>query len=315
MTRPKVILQAGHSASFAPFKTNGGGAPSEAAWTAKLVMLMTPLLTARGVDVVAVGTWLVSVGGQMVNLPPPPAATQDADLFLSFHYDAAVYGNSSGNSGAFADRAAKDPVGHLSDLFISRWEQIYFPATGLRNAKERRNVNTSNYYAFRDTSPKTPGVILEFGVGAPGAGGDAVLLWDFTDKVAYLTANAVVQYLIAEGRLEPEAAPDPHPDVDPPEEGEPATPDEIDPRAEWLAQLGEVVRINPDTAIVKRALEAALAGEWRGPFVGDEYPSHAYDDGEETVRQKQTAGIVEYRPSTGRADYVEIVLHPEALSE
>lgn len=307
MARPRVLIQAGHSAAYPPYLLGGGGAPSEAEWTAKLASLVEPMLEASGVDVTIVGAWLV----YSAVVPPPAVVEEDYDLFLAFHYDAAVYAGSTGNTGGFCDRASGDPMGAVADRFITRFNARYFPVVGIRNATERRNDNTRDYYAFRYTSAQTPGVIIEFGVGQPGVGGDAPTLWEQTDRIAGLVASAVVSHLIAEGAMDVD---EPEPEPEPAPEPEPVEDDYAERvRQSWLDRLGADVPINPDTAIVKRALEAALVGEWRGPFRSDEYPAVAYDDGEATVRQDQSAGILEYRPSTGAVNYVEVVDHPEAL--
>lgn len=309
---PRVLLQAGHSSAYPPGLQWGGGAPSEALWTAKLASLVEPMLEESGIDVTVVGAWLTTLNGQtVVHDPPAVVEEEDYDLFLAFHYDAAVYGGSTGNTGGFCDRASGDPMGAVADRFITRFNARYFPVFGIRNATERRNLNTSDYYAFRYTSAQTPGVIIEFGVGAPGVGEDAPILWEDTDRVAAVLGQVVVSHLVAEGVLD--EAPEPPGPSPEPEPGDANAEEQARLRHSWLDRLGADVPINPETAIVKRALEAALLGEWRGPFRSDEYPAVAYDDDEATVRQDQSAGILEYRPSSGAVNYVEVVDHPEAL--
>ncbi|HEU5314797.1 MAG TPA: transglycosylase SLT domain-containing protein [Chloroflexota bacterium] len=81
---------------------------------------------------------------------------------------------------------------------------------------------------------------------------------------------------------------------------------------QYLEQLGHGV--NMESAIVKRACLAYRRGETRGPAVGDEYPATA-PDGRAVIRQKFTAGIAEYDPATGDVGWVELVTHPEAVTQ
>ncbi len=95
----------------------------------------------------------------------------------------------------------------------------------------------------------------------------------------------------------------------------PAAPDATsvsdDEIKQYLEQLGQSV--NMDTAIIKRAALAYRRGETRGPALSDEYLALA-PDGRAVVRQDFTAGIAEFDPVTGEVVWVELVLHPEALT-
>jgi hypothetical protein len=192
----KVLIQAGHSAQFQPYHTGGGGAPGEAAWATDLAAALAVRLRSAGIDVICVGAWLVN--GVIV---PAPALVTEVDyaLFLSLHYDAAVYAQ---NTGGFADRARLDPVGAEADRFIRIWERVYPARTGIPLHNERRNANTWDYYAFRDTTANTPGVILEHGVGQ---GLDHAALFERIDEVARVDASCVLEYL---GITNPEEADD-----------------------------------------------------------------------------------------------------------
>jgi uncharacterized protein YvpB len=81
---------------------------------------------------------------------------------------------------------------------------------------------------------------------------------------------------------------------------------------QYLEQLGQGV--NMESAIVKRACLAYRRGETRGPAVGDEYAATS-PDGRAVVRQKFSAGIGEYDPATGEVNWVEVVAHPQAVTE
>ncbi len=198
-----VLIQAGHA-------PNNGGAPGEAQWTARLAELLAARLRGAGVEVTVVGDWF--------NRQPPPEAGRHYSLFVSLHYDAAVYGargDGRGNTGCFADRAISDPVASLSDQAIREWERVYPRESGgapIPLANERRNPNTSQYYAFRATSVRTPGIIVEHGCGAPvgtsgfPAGDDATFLHGQIDRVADLDARAVLRFLEATAGLRPVVA-------------------------------------------------------------------------------------------------------------
>ena len=192
---PRVLLQAGHA--WCP---NGGGAPGEATWTAALAEKLAVRLRAAGVEVAVVGAWL---SGQ-TPLVPPPEVYRDWTLFLSLHYDAPVKrGDWWDDSGCFADRATRDPMGAEADRFIDIWEPLYSAGTGIGIDAYRGqgNPNTDDYYAFRSTPPRTPGVILEHGCGSPvavgtyPAGGDSTFLHDNLDTVAALDTQAVLTFL------------------------------------------------------------------------------------------------------------------------
>jgi N-acetylmuramoyl-L-alanine amidase len=182
----RVLLQAGHSAQFPPYRTGGGGAPGEAAWATDLAAMLAGRLRAAGVEVVCVGAWLVN---GVVGSAPASVTDEDYDLFLSLHYDAAIYAE---NTGCIVARAANDPVGSLADRFITIWQRRYPAATGIPLHQERVNPNMTDYYAFRDTTAQTPGVILEHGVGH---GLDHATLFDRIDEVARVDAACVLEYL------------------------------------------------------------------------------------------------------------------------
>jgi hypothetical protein len=182
----RVLLQAGHSAQFPPYRTGGGGAPGEAAWATDLAAMLAGRLRAAGVEVVCVGAWLVN---GVVGSAPASVTDEDYDLFLSLHYDAAIYAE---NTGCIVARAANDPAGALADRFIAIWKRRYPAALGIPLHQERVNPNMTDYYAFRDTTAQTPGVILEHGVGQ---GLDHATLFDRVDEVARVDAACVLEYL------------------------------------------------------------------------------------------------------------------------
>lgn len=307
---PRVLLQAGHSALYAPYATGGGGAPAEAEWTARLVGALSTDLRARGIDTVCLGSWM-SYGVAGI---PPTVAHEPYDLFIAAHYDAAIYGGGY-NTGGFADRYRPEnygrtiiPARHLAsvqaDAFIAEWEGWYFPSTGIPNATQRRNANTNDYYAFRGLAESTPAVLIEFGIGAPGVGLNADLLWNRLDVVVGATANAVARNLADRGLYA--IPPVPEPD-DMEAELRALLPDPPITRAQALRDLQQLGFGLPEGfRISELMIKDAMLGCWRGPVISDEYP-FTMRDGRQVVRRDCTGGSAEYDPSTSTASWVEVI--------
>lgn len=196
----RVLIQAGHSAQFPPYRTGGGGAPGEAAWATDLAVLLAGRLRAAGVEVVLVGAWLVN---GVVGSAPALVTDEDYDLFLSLHYDANL--GPTYNTGGFADRYRPErfpktdprskypnPNAANEDRFIAIWEHRYPEATGIPLRNERRNPNSYDYYGYHATTERTCSVLLEHGVGQ---GLDHATLFDRIDEVARVDAACVLEYL------------------------------------------------------------------------------------------------------------------------
>lgn len=196
----RVLLQAGHSAQFPPYRTGGGGAPGEAAWATDLAAVLAGRLRAAGVEVVCVGAWLVNGA---VGSAPALVTDEDYDLFLSLHYDANL--GPTYNTGGFADRYRPErfpkndprskypnPNAANEDRFITIWERRYPEATGIPLRNERRNPNSYDYYGYHATTERTCSVLLEHGVGQ---GLDHAMLFDRIDEVARVDAACVLEYL------------------------------------------------------------------------------------------------------------------------
>lgn len=183
----RVVIQAGHSAAFPPYRSGGGGAPQEAAWTADLATRIAAHLRTAGATVDLVGSWL---SGQ-TEYAPPAAMRQDADLFASLHYDADIYPD---RTGCFADRWEYDAahVAAKSAHALATWEALYPAATGIPLRNHRRNVNTYRYYAFRAKTANTPGLLIEHGVGQ---GLDRARLFDGIESIAAIDATAILTHL------------------------------------------------------------------------------------------------------------------------
>lgn len=277
----RVALQTGHV-------PDGGGAPGEAEWTPKLRAALTARLEAAGVGVAPVPGFY--------DRPAPPVLAQDFDLFLSIHYDAAIYGHTTGNSGCIVARGDYETEWWEADRFLEEWLHGYPPATGIPPRQERVNPNMTQYYALRHLSYVTPGLVLEHGVGAPGVGLDADTLWNHLETVADADAAAVLRYLRPTPADE-ELAMD-------------TTPEEREAMRPYFEMLE--VPVNMESAIMKRACLAYKRGETRGPALSDEYP---YMLGERMVtRQDFTAGVGEWDPATGETAWVEVVKEERELA-
>jgi hypothetical protein len=196
----RVLLQAGHSAQFPPYRTGGGGAPGEAAWATDLAAVLAGRLRAAGVEVVCVGAWLVN---GVVVMAPALVTDEDYDIFISLHYDANL--GPTYNTGGFADRYRPErfpktdprskypnPNAANEDRFIAIWERRYPEATGIPLRNERRNPNSYDYYGYHATTERTCSVLLEHGVGQ---GLDHAMLFDRIDEVARVDAACVLEYL------------------------------------------------------------------------------------------------------------------------
>lgn len=299
---PKVLLQAGHSATFPPQQGAGGGAPAEAEWTALAVVAIETELVKYGIHVQLLGSWM----SNGVASAPPAAAGQTYDLAVFCHYDAAIY---SGVGGGFIDRYRPEKYDRpatgqapVEEAFMAMFENLYFPNIGIPNKSNRRNANTWDYYAYRNMAAKTPRVLIEFGVGAPGAGPDAGILWNRLAEVASLTASAVVESFILRGLLSPAVEPIPVPSQE-----DDLLPDPVPTREEALKQLQQFGYTLPEGfGISERAILAYRRGEWRGPAISDEYPFEQIT-GQHTTRRDFTAGVLEYNPASGIVSWVEVV--------
>jgi uncharacterized protein YvpB len=172
--------------------------------------------------------------------------------------------------------------------------------------------------AYRRGETRGPATSDEYVATRPD--GQPVIRQNFTAGIAeYDPATGAVSWV--EVVLHPEAlqinpAEHPAPKEDPTMPVNPASDEFI---LEQLGQLGHPM--NSDTAIFKRAALAFRRGEWRGPATSDEYwvtISVPTEDGGEhakqVVRQNFTAGIAEWNPESGEVNWVEVVLHPEAIT-
>jgi hypothetical protein len=111
-----------------------------------------------------IGVSVTTVDG---DLQDHPEFHRDYDAFIAPHYDANVY---SGVGGSFWGRAQYSLTAEEDDRLGGIFWRRYSALPGKpADHFERINANVTNYYGFRLTSAKTPGILVEHGVGAQGA--------------------------------------------------------------------------------------------------------------------------------------------------
>lgn len=295
-----ILLQAGHSAHYSPFIPNGGGAPGEADWTGRFCNELERRLANRGIVTAVVGSWLSG----SVTYSPPFQAKVRYDLAIMCHYDADIYHV----GGGFIDRYRPEeynraPTGQLpiEEDFMALFDAIYFPALGILNMPNRRNANTEDYYAYRAMNKNTPRVLIEFGIGAPGAP-DSYTLWHDMSLVVDTLFSVIEENLIQRGLLSPDA----------PEPEEPLVSEFAEPlsREVAISRLQQLGYLLPEGfAITERAISSTRVNggaEWRGPAMSDEYP-FTHPDGTVTTRRDFTGGSVDYDSHTQTANWAEVV--------
>lgn len=139
---------------------NGGGAPGEAEYIFALNDEIERRATAAGIVVTRVP------GNQRAY----PEFRRDYDAFIALHYDADIYRHNGQKVGGwFWDRGKRSLTATTDDVLGHIFERRYSLLPNVPPHISRRNANTWDYYAFRLTSRKTPGIIVELGVGAPAA--------------------------------------------------------------------------------------------------------------------------------------------------
>lgn len=201
----KVLLQRSH---HDPTRADGwSGAPGEATFIRnEIIDHLVPLLTQRGISVTIInGDYNPTVDTDQTWKARTPNVLLDYDLFLSTHYEANVHRRSPVDptfvGGWFADRAAASPTWLEDDRFLGILRTLYRQIPGVPNEhQEWTNPNVTNYYAFRCTSAVTPGVLIELGVGAPGAP-DHDWLRANNLRIAGVLASSIYQFLGLEDTL------------------------------------------------------------------------------------------------------------------
>lgn len=158
-----------------------GGAPGEGAWVLDLVPRIRSRLDLRGIESAVVDG----------DLEDHPEFHDDYDAFIAPHYDANIYG---GVGGGFWGRATASTTPVEDDrLGALVWGHMRALPGCPPDHFERLNVNVTDYYGFRLTSATTPGILVEHGVGAPGAP-DHDWLRANIDAIADAWAAALAEY-------------------------------------------------------------------------------------------------------------------------
>jgi hypothetical protein len=225
---PSLLIQAGHSAAYPPHLPGGGGAAGEADWTAQLAARIADYLQASPASpaslptVTIVGSWAYYLPSPTPGSPPalridppPPAAAppNDYTVFVSLHYNGS---NTPNTSGCNAGRALNDPAHAQADEFIDIWRSIYPTVTGIPlDPTVPISPNVQYYYAFEDTSPSTPGVLIEHGYGASGQG-DHDILYNNIDLIAQADVRAICAFLKVDPPTFTDSAPTPSAQPQPP---------------------------------------------------------------------------------------------------
>jgi hypothetical protein len=241
---PSILIQAGHSAAYPPHLPGGGGAVGEADWTAQLAARIADYLKASPTPtppdtIVIVGSWAYYLPSPAPGAPPvlhiappPPEVFDSYDLFISLHYNDSPNPNTSGCN---AGRAKDDPAHAGADAFITIWRTLYPTITGIPlDPTVPISPNVQYYYAFVDTSPSTPGVLIEHGYGAHGQG-DHDILYNNIDLIAQADVRAICAFL----KIDPPTFTAPTPSLAPPVQ--PRPPDA--PPADQLSVYAEALRL------------------------------------------------------------------------
>lgn len=98
-----------------------------------------------------------------------PEFAQDWDAFLAPHYESDTHGH---EGGWFWGRAAQSLTGPEDDRLGRIFERRFNALTSVPAQRQGwMTVNVTDYYAFRQTTSNTPGVLVELGVGAPVCNG------------------------------------------------------------------------------------------------------------------------------------------------
>lgn len=145
-----VLYQLSHCSSTRP--DGWSGAPGEAVWVRDLVARVVQKAAPLGIAV-------FTVDG---DLEDHPAFHADYDAFVAPHYEADVHNT----GGCFWGRAAASLTGPSDDqLGQMLWGRLRAIAGAPPEHFEWSNPNVTDYYGFRLTSAKTPGALIEHGVG------------------------------------------------------------------------------------------------------------------------------------------------------
>lgn len=181
----KVLIHLSHHSSS---QFDGwSGAPGEAVWVQDLVAHIMPKLVALGIQPVTVDG---DLGSTLNPSGDHPAFHQDYDAFIAPHYEANVHNE----GGSFWGRATASLTGAKDDALGKLFWSKYSALPGKPQDRfQWSNPNVTDYYGFRLTTAQTPGILVEHGVGAPGAP-DYQWLRDNVDAIAGVWASTLAEF-------------------------------------------------------------------------------------------------------------------------
>jgi N-acetylmuramoyl-L-alanine amidase len=118
----------------------------------------------------------------------PRLAGYQADAFLSIHTDSCDIPEASGFKVA---RLAASAIPDQEDRLVECLIREYGEATGLKFHKDSITFDMTDYHAFKEIDPETPGAIIELGFMAA----DRELLTEHSYEVAQGIARGIACYL------------------------------------------------------------------------------------------------------------------------
>jgi N-acetylmuramoyl-L-alanine amidase len=130
-------------------------------------------------------------GGYEVELLPEYSDKLDgyeADAFVSIHADSCGMGDMSGFKVA---RVSASAIPEEEDRLVACLVKEYGKTTGLEFHANTITYDMTDYHAFNEIAPETPGAIIELGF----MGGDRALLTEHSDRVAQGVARGILCFL------------------------------------------------------------------------------------------------------------------------
>lgn len=195
MTR--VLWHLSHHSSTRP--DGWSGAPDEARYIRED---LTPLVRA---GLWSLGITMVVVDGDLLD---HIEFHEDYDAFVACHYESDTHDDhpdsdtgANTRGGWFWGRAATSLTAAADDRLGAILERRYkellarFPQ-GPDQHEDWMTVNVTDYYGFRLTTAKTPGILVELGVGAPGdPNNDHDWLRTHAQDIADVITHALAEFM------------------------------------------------------------------------------------------------------------------------
>lgn len=190
----KALIHRSHHASARP--DGWSGAPDEARYIGQLVDRIVAAAALLGIEV-------FTVDGDLGDHPDFHDPTYS--VFLAPHYESDTHG--VGATGWFWGRAASSPSALEDDALGAIFARRYRALPGVPPEREDwTTLNVRDYYGFRLTRA-VPGILIELGIGAPGAR-DHDWLRAHLDDIARVFALTLAEYGGSWPREEDEMSPE-----------------------------------------------------------------------------------------------------------